>query len=57
MATVLTGLRLNKAIHEDFKQTCYSNRVSISKVLHTLIVLFLDDNELQQRVLREANLK
>jgi hypothetical protein len=41
-------------LHDAFKQTCEANNTSISKTLKTLVVLFLHDSELQQRVLREV---
>ena len=50
-----TSLRLKEATHKDFKQTCEANKTSISKILKTLVVLFLNDYGLQQRVLKEAN--
>ena len=57
MDTTLTGVRLKHSLHEQFKQTCEANNISISKTIKTLIVLFLNDTGLQQRVLNEVKRK
>ena len=55
--TTLTSFRLKNSIHEGFKHTCEGNKLSISKTLETLVMLFQSDYDLQNRVLREAHLK
>jgi hypothetical protein len=55
--TTLTSFRLKKSLHEGFKHTCEVHDQSISKVLETLVMLFLSDYQLQHRVLFEARLK
>jgi hypothetical protein len=55
--TTLTSLRLKNSIHEGFKNTCEASDRSISRVLETLVTLFLSDFDLQVRVLRESAIK
>jgi len=55
--TTLTSFRLKNSIHEGFKVTCETNSLSISKILETLVTLFLSDYSLQYRTIREAQLK
>jgi len=55
LETEACGLRLNKSLKEEFKHICDVNHVTISKVLQTMIVLFMNDFEFQRRVLREAS--
>lgn len=54
LETKPTGLRLDKSLHESLKQICEANNTSISQALHVLIELFIHDNDLQIRVLREV---
>ena len=55
--TTLTSVRLKNSIHEGFKATCETHKLSISKTLDILVLLFLSDYELQNRVFREAHFK
>lgn len=56
-ATTLTGLRLRNSLHKDLQGICDINHLSISKVLGKFIELFLNDDVLQERVIREATLR
>jgi len=57
MKTVLTGLRLDASRHKEFKEVCKANDISISKALKTMTVVFLSNDEFQQKIVSEAKRK
>jgi hypothetical protein len=54
---MLTNFHLDPKLHKELKQTSEANNTPIAKILKTLILLFLNDASLQNRVLREVNHK
>jgi hypothetical protein len=53
MKTILTGVRLKPSEHTEFKEIVKANKTSISKTLRMAVLLFVNDMEFQQRIMKE----
>lgn len=55
LKAINTTIRLNPTLREEFKDTCKANNTTISKTLRIAVLLFVNDVEFQQRIMKESD--